>query len=150
MGTLRCSECGVENPAQTRFCVNCGAEQASICPRCGAPGQAGARFCGECGSPLSTLEASSEEPSETPPSPEEGDLSEERRRVTVLFADLSGYTAIAERLDPEDTKALVDGALKRLSREVIDREGRIDKYIGDNVMAVFGAPVPTRTTPSGR
>ena len=89
-----------------------------------------------------------EDPSEAPRQPaRRRDLSEERRRATVLFADLSGYTAIAERLDPEDTKALVDGALKRLSREVTDREGHIDKYIGDNVMAVFGAPVAHEDDP---
>ena len=65
----------------------------------------------------------------------------------MLFADLSGYTAIAEQLDPEDTKALVDGALRRLSREVTDRGGHVDKYIGDNVMAVFGAPVAHEDDP---
>ena len=74
-------------------------------------------------------------------------LSEERRKATVLFADLSGYTAIAERLDPEDTKALVDDALGRLSREVVEHGGHVDKYIGDNVMAVFGAPVAHEDDP---
>jgi len=74
-------------------------------------------------------------------------LSEERRKATVLFADLSGYTAIAERLDPEDTKTLVDHALGRLSREVVEHGGRVDKYIGDNVMAVFGAPVAHEDDP---
>lgn len=90
----------------------------------------------------------SEAPSDGAPSLRgERDLSEERRRATVLFADLSGYTAIAEQLDPEDTKALVDGALRRLSREVTDREGHVDKYIGDNVMAVFGAPIAHEDDP---
>ena len=74
-------------------------------------------------------------------------LSEERRKATVLFADLSGYTAIAERLDPEVTKSLVDHALGRLSREVVEHGGRVDKYIGDNVMAVFGAPVAHEDDP---
>jgi len=61
--------------------------------------------------------------------------------VTVLFADLSGYTAVAERLDPESVKALLDGALQRLGEEVERYGGTVDKYIGDNVMAIFGAPV---------
>src|SRR5829696_2299161 len=66
---------------------------------------------------------------------------EERRQVTVLFADLSGYTAFAERMDPEAVKALVERALMRLGREVGRFGGTVDKYIGDNVMALFGAPV---------
>ncbi len=61
--------------------------------------------------------------------------------MTVLFADLSGYTAVAERMDPEAVKSLVDRALRRLGEEVDRFGGRVDKYIGDNVMAVFGAPV---------
>ena len=68
-------------------------------------------------------------------------LPEERRQVTVLFADLSGYTAIAERMDPEAVKSLVDRSLRRLGEEVDRYGGSVDKYIGDNVMAVFGAPV---------
>ncbi len=66
---------------------------------------------------------------------------EERRQVTVLFADLSGYTAFAERMDPEAVKSLVDRALLRLGHEVERYGGTVDKYIGDNVMAIFGAPV---------
>ena len=61
--------------------------------------------------------------------------------MTVLFADLSGYTAFAERMDPEAVKSLVDRALLRLGQEVERYGGTVDKYIGDNVMALFGAPV---------
>ena len=61
--------------------------------------------------------------------------------MTVLFADLSGYTAFAERMDPEAVKSLVDRALMRLGQEVERYGGTVDKYIGDNVMAIFGAPV---------
>jgi class 3 adenylate cyclase/tetratricopeptide (TPR) repeat protein len=73
--------------------------------------------------------------------------TEERRTVTVLFADLSGYTAIAERLDPEAVKALVDRCLGRLGEEVERVGGRVDKYMGDNVMAIFGAPVAHEDDP---
>ena len=65
---------------------------------------------------------------------------EERRQVTVLFADLSGYTAVAERMDPEAVKALVDRALMRLGHEVERHGGTVDKYIGDNVMAHLRRP----------
>ena len=61
--------------------------------------------------------------------------------MTVLFADLSGYTAVAERMDPEAVKSLVDRSLRRLGEEVERFGGTVDKYIGDNVMALFGAPV---------
>ena len=68
-------------------------------------------------------------------------LPEERRQVTVVFADLSGYTAVAERMDPEAVKGLVERCLRRLGDEVERYCGTVDKYIGDNVMAIFGAPV---------
>ncbi|HEX3511429.1 MAG TPA: adenylate/guanylate cyclase domain-containing protein [Solirubrobacteraceae bacterium] len=73
--------------------------------------------------------------------------SEERRTVTVLFADLSGYTAVAERLDPETVKTLVDRCLGRLSEEVERVGGHVDKYIGDAIMATFGAPVAHEDDP---
>ena len=128
--------------------MRCGADQAIACPSCGRPSEPGARFCGGCGARLDGSDEPSDEPPPVPtPVAAPPELSEERRRATVLFADLSGYTAIAEQLDPEDTKALVDGALRRLSREVTDRGGHVDKYIGDNVMAVFGAPVAHEDDP---
>ena len=76
-----------------------------------------------------------------------GALPEERRKATVLFADLSGYTAVAERMDPEAVKSIVDRALRRLGQEVVRYGGTVDKYIGDNVMAVFGAPVSHEDDP---
>jgi len=72
---------------------------------------------------------------------------DERRRVTVLFADLSGYTAVSERLDPEAVREVADRSLRRLSAEVDCFGGTIDKYIGDNVMAIFGAPVSHEDDP---
>src|SRR5439155_23584552 len=79
--------------------------------------------------------------------PGSSSLPEERRKATVLFADLSGYTAVAERLDPEAVKSFVDRALRRLGQEVLRYGGTVDKYIGDNVMAVFGAPVAPEADP---
>ena len=68
----------------------------------------------------------------------------------MLFADLSGYTAVAERMDPEAVKPLVDRTLRRLGEEIERFGGSIDKYIGDNVMGSSARRSPTRTTPSGR
>ncbi len=92
------------------------------CPSCGAQCAAGARFCWSCGQPLRAP-------------------TEERRVVTVLFADLVGFTALSEHLDPEQVKRLVDHAFERLVRDVTAFGGRVDKIVGDAILALFGAPV---------
>ena len=131
---MSCGACGMENPAGARFCMSCGARLEQSCAACGTPAPPEARFCMNCGQSLQeAAPAGPPRRSEPPP--------EERRQVTVLFADLSGYTAFAERMDPEAVKSLVDRALMRLGREVSRFGGTVDKYIGDNVMAIFGAPV---------
>src|SRR3954453_15714726 len=107
------------------------------CPSCNEITPSRAKFCPSCGTALT---AAAPAPS-TPQLHTRATLSEERRQVTVLFADLSGYTAVAERMDPEAVKALVDRSLRRLGEEVVRFGGQVDKYIGDNVMAIFGAPV---------
>jgi class 3 adenylate cyclase/tetratricopeptide (TPR) repeat protein len=137
-----CPSCATENAARARFCVSCGAELAPRCGSCGAENPPGARFCMECGTQLS------EAPAPAQPAPAaEAAPPEERRQATVLFADLSGYTAAAERMDPEAVKALVDRTLRRLGDEIERFGGSIDKFIGDNVMGVFGAPVSHEDDP---
>src|SRR2546421_7193712 len=113
----------------------CGASLARVCPACGAEAPAQAHFCMSCGTALdgAPAPAAREEEQAAP--------SEERRTVTVLFADLSGYTSVSEQLDHETVKALTERCLTRLSAEVERFGGHVDKYIGDNVMALFGAPV---------
>jgi adenylate cyclase len=145
---VTCASCGTENPTGARFCMSCGTALERRCPSCGTPAPAEARFCMTCGAALDA-QAGAPAPPGTgrAPAPEAVVLDstaippEERRQVTVLFADLSGYTAFAERMDPETVKSLVDRALLRLGREVERYGGTVDKYIGDNVMAIFGAPV---------
>jgi class 3 adenylate cyclase/tetratricopeptide (TPR) repeat protein len=143
-GRRACPECAADNPERARFCMSCGAELSPHCPECGAENPVGAKFCMECGSGLSP--GASAEPTakgsaatEEPP--------EERRQATVLFADLSGYTAAAERMDPESVKALVDRTLRLLGEQIERFGGSIDKFIGDNVMGVFGAPVAHEDDP---
>ena len=70
-----------------------------------------------------------------------GQIEGERRQVTVVFADISGFTALSERLDPEDVASLVNDCLKELAQAVYQYEGMVDKFIGDCIMAVFGAPI---------
>src|SRR2546423_2994811 len=108
---INCGACGTENPSGARFCMSCGAALARSCPSCGTEAPAQARFCPACGSALDQTAAPS--PGEaaalgTATPPDEAAPSEERRTVTVLFADLSGYTSVAERLDHETVKALTD------------------------------------------
>ena len=145
--TQTCPNCATENPPRARFCMSCGnALGPPQCSNCGAENPVGASFCIECGNALgakpaeSTASAPATKPAAEP-------LPEERRQATVLFADLSGYTAVAERMDPEAVKSLVDRALRRLGNEVTRFGGRVDKYIGDNVMAVFGAPIAHEDDP---
>jgi class 3 adenylate cyclase/predicted ATPase len=121
--------------------MSCGEPLAPTCPNCGATNPQGAKFCIDCGSDLAT------EPAPAAPVAETEALPEERRKATVLFADLSGYTSVAERTDPERLKTIVDRALRRLGEEVARYGGTVDKYIGDNVMAVFGAPVTHEDDP---
>jgi class 3 adenylate cyclase/tetratricopeptide (TPR) repeat protein len=150
MAALVCGKCSTENPAGARFCMNCGSALELRCPSCGEVVPPQARFCMNCGAKVreggpaapapSSAAGAPAGPAATVPRPR-GAPAEERRQVTVLFADLSGYTAVAERMDPEAVKAMVDRCLRRLGEEVQRFGGTVDKYIGDNVMALFGAPI---------
>jgi adenylate cyclase len=140
-----CAECGVGNPGGARFCMGCGAALERRCATCGSPAPEGASFCMSCGAALAGPEpaASAGQGARADVAEGAGGSQEldERRTATVLFADLSGYTAIAEELDPESVKRLLERILTRLSEEVQRYGGYVDKFIGDNVMAIFGAPV---------
>src|SRR6184192_4950441 len=81
------------------------------------------------------------------PSPAKPTGSSERRPLTVLFADLAGSTAIAERMDPEDWTALVGEAFARLNRTVDRYGGTVARLMGDGVLAFFGAPVAHEDDP---
>jgi predicted ATPase/class 3 adenylate cyclase len=117
--------------------MECGSKLELLCPACSTPYTAGQKFCMECGT---SLVAAKQAPA-PPRRVQNSALPEERRWVTVLFADISGYTAMAERMDAELVKSMVDRCLRRLGEEVERFGGTVDKYIGDNVMATFGAPV---------
>jgi class 3 adenylate cyclase len=100
----------------------------------------------ECGAQLD--DSASPSPAPAPPAALPAEAPpEERRQASVLFADLSGYTAAVERMDPEAVKALLDRTLRRLGQEIERYGGAIDKFIGDNVMGVFGAPVSHEDDP---
>jgi class 3 adenylate cyclase len=96
------------------------------CPNCGRENPADARFCNACAASLAGAATA---------------LPEERKIVTILFVDLVGFTARAERLDPEDVRAIQAPYFARVREAIESFGGTVEKYIGDAVMAVFGAPV---------
>jgi class 3 adenylate cyclase len=134
---MTCTACGADNEPGLKFCDQCGATLASGCPTCGAPNRPSARFCGVCGTRLDAVTGlgspASRPPAAAPP-------VAERRLVSILFADLVGFTTLAEGRDAEETRELLSRYFD-LSRAVIARYGgTVEKFIGDAVMAVWGAP----------
>ena len=133
-----CSSCGTANEPGRKFCRECGAALARSCPVCGAANDAAAKFCGDCGSPLTETVERPAEPRAQPMLP-----VAERRLVSVLFADLVGFTTTSEGLDSEDVRDLL-GRYFDAARRLIGRYGgTVEKFIGDAVMAVWGAPQAT-------
>ncbi|MFI5285790.1 MAG: adenylate/guanylate cyclase domain-containing protein [Candidatus Dormibacteria bacterium] len=139
-----CPSCGVESQAK-RFCINCGSALARACPSCGRSVGAADSFCGECGADLraGTAERNRSQTSPAPQSrPAEASLpSSERRHVSVLFADLVGFSLLSGQRDAEDVRELLSQYFAT-ARTVIGRYGgTIEKFIGDAVMAVWGVPL---------
>src|SRR5437016_1330222 len=111
-GAAVCPACSAAAQPGQRFCGQCGAPLARICSACGRQNPTDHRFCGACGAPLTSAAPATVAPA---PAPALSPAREERRWATVLFADLSGFTAMAERMDPEDVKALVHRCAERLA-----------------------------------
>jgi len=156
---VKCPKCQFENPADARFCNQCGDKLEMVCPACEKTNPLGSRFCNGCGQALGTEHTPhpdySKPHSYTPKfladkiltvrSAMEG----ERKLVAVLFADVANFTSLSEKLDPEEIHEIMDGCFMILMDEIHEYEGTINQFTGDGVMALFGAPSPTRTTPSG-
>ncbi len=143
---MLCSACGTENKPGRAFCVECGTRLAAACPSCGTPSEPGEKFCGTCGTSL-TGGAGAPAGSDAGADPRDrtgADAAQpiaERRLVSVLFADLVGYTTLAEGRDAEDARELLS-RFAETARTVIGRYGgTVEKFIGDAVMAVWGTPV---------
>jgi adenylate cyclase len=114
---MRCGACRFDNPPGFKFCGECGARLLA------------ALDDGETGSPARSVAERSEEP------------AGERRKVTILFADLKDNTRLAERLEVEDVYHLLNDCLRGLADVIFKHEGYVDKFMGDGIMALFGAPV---------
>ena len=137
-----CSNCGTENEAGRKFCGECATRLAAICPACGATNPPTSKFCGECATPLVAGAAPPAAASTNRATPTAGEVPiAELRLVSILFADLVGFTTLAEGRDAEDTRELLSRYFD-ISRDVIGRYGgTVEKFIGDAVMAVWGAPI---------
>jgi class 3 adenylate cyclase/tetratricopeptide (TPR) repeat protein len=130
-----CATCGTQNEAGRKFCLNCGTRLAVSCPSCGTANTPGARFCGECGTAIAEGATTSVSAAPVAAAP-----STERRLVSVLFADLVGFTTLSEARDAEDVRELLSAYFDS-SRATIERYGgSVEKFIGDAVMAVWGTP----------
>jgi class 3 adenylate cyclase/tetratricopeptide (TPR) repeat protein len=163
---MQCPSCLTENPSANRFCDQCGGPLEARCPQCATVLRAGARFCGGCGHRLAPFAVSAEpspsaKPSAAPPAAPSARpiasytpkhladkvlkarsaIEGERRQVTVLFADIAGFTSLAEGRDPEEVHQIVDRCFEAITAEVHRFEGTINQYTGDGVMALFGAPI---------
>lgn len=162
---MQCPSCHADNPSENHFCEQCGTPLELRCPQCAGVVRPGARFCGACGHRLGESEIKKEVPvskgssasavtdyqarlaTYTPKHLTEkilttrSALEGERRQVTVLFADAAGFTALAEKLDPEEVHQILDRCFELITAAVHRFEGTINQYTGDGVMALFGAPI---------
>src|SRR5437867_3890302 len=160
---MRCWGCQFDNPLAMKFCGQCGTQLVQMCPRCGAENQPTFKFCGQCGTALTAPQppgadtgVAPEQLAHPPTAKRQGytpphlaekilkarsALEGERRQVTVLFADMAGFTTLAEQLDPEEVHQIIDRCFELITAEVHRFEGTINQYTGDGVMALFGDPV---------
>jgi class 3 adenylate cyclase len=169
-----CLTCHFTNEEDARFCEQCGQSLNITCPACGSPATASARFCRHCGQPLvpspgpASVAAATALPPPRPSSLDErldhlqrylpahladkilanrGRLAGERKLVTVLFADIAGYTTLSTQVGEEALFALMDELYELLIHEVHRYEGTVNELTGDGLVAFFGAPLAVEQAP---
>jgi class 3 adenylate cyclase/tetratricopeptide (TPR) repeat protein len=139
---MECPNCQVVIREGAVFCLECGAELGIQCPNCEKSLPPRAKFCDSCGRDLkqpSKPEPRIPEPAPDKEAPPPKPIASERKHVTALFSDLSGYTAMSERLDPEEVKEITSKIFDDISKIITKYEGFVEKFAGDAVMALFGA-----------
>ena len=161
---MKCAKCQFENPEGLIFCGKCGAKLEKICPNCNLPNPLDFKFCGRCGQKLilpsrpTPKELSYEEKlakiQRYLPSglinkilSQKGKIEGERKNVTIMFCDMSGYTPLTEKLGPEKTFSLMDNIYEILIHKVNDYQGTVNDLLGDGIMALFGAPIALEDAP---
>jgi predicted ATPase/class 3 adenylate cyclase len=152
---LVCEHCGFQNPEKAKFCVECGTRVEIRCQNCGKENPPTHKFCFECGGKLGKSTEVKDDKALNLNEPQSyipkhladkilvnrANLEGERKLVTVLFADASSFTALSEKLDPEEVRSLMNQALRLIIDQVHLYEGTINKFTGDGAMALFGAPI---------
>jgi class 3 adenylate cyclase len=164
---MKCPQCAHDNPAEQKFCGECGTRLELRCPACQAPNSPANKFCGECGqklvaSPAPAPVAPAPAPSDPAPAAPErfaspqtytpkhlaekiltsrSAMEGERKQVTVLFTDVSGFTSMSSSLDPEEVHEIMDRCFEVVLGAVHRYVGTINQFLGDGVMALFGAPI---------
>jgi class 3 adenylate cyclase/tetratricopeptide (TPR) repeat protein len=136
-GPLTCATCGSPAGAGQKFCGDCGAPLAGACPSCGTPNTSGQKFCGECGAGLGGRDTPAATAARE--SSSAGPVAE-RRLVSIMFADLVGFTPFAEERDAEDVRETLTRYFDLASEVIARYGGTVEKFIGDAVMAVWGTP----------
>ncbi len=142
---MRCPKCARDNPHDGKFCVGCGNAFGGCCAKCGAENPSDASFCKQCGTRLdgkATPSTALTEPQrfgESFEAPASAAIEGERKTVTALFADIKGSTELERDLDPEETRAIVDPALRLMINAVNRYDGYLVQNTGDGVFALFGA-----------
>jgi class 3 adenylate cyclase/tetratricopeptide (TPR) repeat protein len=147
---MDCPSCHTTNKAGRTFCSSCGEQLSSPCSRCDFVNDPGDQFCGKCGRALATEVTPAKPTSPHAYTPKHlaekilisrSALEGERKQVTVLFVDVSGFTSLSERLDPEDVHGLMTRAFELMLASVHRYEGTVNQFLGDGIMALFGAPI---------
>ncbi len=136
---LACPTCGAENRPSNKFCKQCGAALARRCVQCSSPLDLDLSFCGECGAAQSEAQANATVSAAAGPA--QRAATAERRVVSVLFADLVGFTPLSESRDAEEVRELLTRYFETCRALITRYGGMVEKFIGDAVMAVWGTPV---------
>ena len=140
---MSCPHCQAAALSHAKYCRQCGRQVGNNCPACGAANPPGSKFCGECGKALDQDKPQASGPPE--PCKESRKtfiVSEgERRHLTILFTDLTGYTTLMERHDPEDVQALMASITRNCIRIIENYNGHVERILGDEILGLFGLPV---------
>jgi class 3 adenylate cyclase/tetratricopeptide (TPR) repeat protein len=137
---MHCRHCDSDNSATNAFCEACGKPLEPVCSACGHINRPNSHFCGKCSAPLG--QAASARPSTEEMLRALSASGGERKRLTVIFADISNSTGLIDRTDPEDAMRRMQPAIDAMRRAVDHYDGVVNKVTGDGIMALFGAPRP--------
>src|SRR6266849_5244521 len=160
---MECPQCRHANPPETKFCGECGTRLQSLCPACQTVNPPTNKFCSECGQRLAGATPAPAPAAAVAPAPPPArfaspeaytpkhlaekiltsniSIEGKRKIVTVMFLDVSGFTALSAQLDPEHVHAMMDRAFEVILGAVHRYEGTVNQFLGDGVMALFGAPI---------